>query len=574
MNDMAELVATYESGDLLGRFFSEFLDEAAFAEFRKIERLFDALREHGQTVSGYPIIRPTDCAKITELLTDIFEESKAQFRTREPQITERFEQLIAEFHAFCQRIYPSEATAALVLHGKVLLFMGRTERVLELVSHLATRPYAVENSLRNCMELVELYAQAHLRQGTISQLPISFIAFGAWLASSPSGPSKFAVAMRMAPYVNCEGSGRGAPIRSYLIRRASSGYLRATRGQGRWYKIAVAFLAAQLCRIFLTACYASLAKTARFRAPFSLQMNKEGAVLVTRAMGGIGDMLMMEPGLEALAKVQGQPVDFAIPKRFFPVFANNPHVRLIDIEGSAIDVSNYREFVNLSICPAGDYESRTRPDVKLGRVEIFARAMGIQKKALRRQGWRINHFISEEEKAQSEKFLVSHGLGQRPIIGVQPYSRDSYKDHPAITSIIGALAQDYDVVIFHHIADGLPDGPGIASTAGLPLSTSLALVPHLKAMVSVDSAFLHAAAAHDVPVIALFGPTDARTFTRHHRQVTILWKPREFGCVPCWRNEDMICRVTRQRSMSPCIAAITAAEVHKAVTDAIGATPR
>ena len=118
----------------------------------------------------------------------------------------------------------------------------------------------------------------------------------------------------------------------------------------------------------------------------------------------------------------------------------------------------------------------------------------------------------------------------------------------------------------------MPQGPGIATTAGVALANSLALVSRIDAMVSVDSAFLHAAAAHDVPTIALFGPTDARTFTRHHRNVTILWKPQTFACVPCWRNEDMACEITGLRSLSPCLAAITVDEVLGAVSDAIGPT--
>jgi ADP-heptose:LPS heptosyltransferase len=189
---------------------------------------------------------------------------------------------------------------------------------------------------------------------------------------------------------------------------------------------------------------------------------------------------------------------------------------------------------------------------------------------LRRQGWRINRSNSAEEERFCDRFLAEKGLGSRPLIGIQPYSRDSYKDHPAIDRVIAALAQDHDILFFHHLSDGLPQGAGFADTAGVALTNSLALVSRLDAMVSVDSAFLHAAAAYDVPVIAMFGPTDARTFTRHHRHITILWKPETFGCVPCWRNEDLPCHVTKTTSASPCLAAITPEEVLAAVRDAIG----
>jgi ADP-heptose:LPS heptosyltransferase len=282
-------------------------------------------------------------------------------------------------------------------------------------------------------------------------------------------------------------------------------------------------------------------------------------------MGGIGDLLMMEPGLEALAAKQGRPVDFAIPAKFHAIFRNNPHVNLIDIDGPPIELGTYRFWSNLSDCPAGRYESQHRPYIKKGRVEIFAGAMGIKKAALARQGGKISLFPGADAQTFCDDFLKSQGFGKRRLIGVQPYSRDSYKDHVAIIPIIRALAKHNDVLIFHHLSDGLPIGPGIASTAGQSLGHSLALVSRLDAMVSVDSAFLHAAAAFDVPVVALFGPTDGRTFTRHHERVSILWKPQSFGCVPCWRNEDVPCTVTGLLSASPCLSAIAVNEVTEAV---------
>ena len=89
-------------------------------------------------------------------------------------------------------------------------------------------------------------------------------------------------------------------------------------------------------------------------------------------------------------------------------------------------------------------------------------------------------------------------------------------------------------------------------------------------MVCVDSAFLHAAAAFDVPVIALFGPTDGELFTRHHRQATVINANESFACAPCWRNEDLPCSLTGKFGPSPCIAAIRVEPVLAAVEQALG----
>ena len=88
-------------------------------------------------------------------------------------------------------------------------------------------------------------------------------------------------------------------------------------------------------------------------------------------------------------------------------------------------------------------------------------------------------------------------------------------------------------------------------------------------MVCVDSAFLHAAAAFDVPVVAMFGPTDGKLFTRHHRNATVISANETFACAPCWRNEDLPCGLTGQFGPSPCVAALKVEPVLAAVAAAL-----
>lgn len=554
--------------DLLGRFFAEFLDEAAFAEFRRVERLFSDLKGQGATVSGYPLIRPSDCADITAGLRTVFDQAMGRFRTADPRVVDRFEALIREFVAYVRNLYPTESTGALILHAEVLLFMGDADGTVALLEHLVRRPYAVVDNLDHCSEMVWLFAKAHLQRGTGDEIGICFAAFGAWLCGQPRGPAAPGVANRIAHFAAVTPGSPG--LRAGLIRWSSGRLLRTRRGHNTipgflWARCMAAF--------YLTLsvlCLLLLARRQKWGMPYHLERNQRGTTLVARAMGGIGDLLMMEPGLEALARKQGAPVDMAIPRKFFAVFANNPQIRTIDIDGPPIDLRQYRKLANLSMCPASRYESRHRPRIRKGRVETFARGMGINRKLLRRQGWHINQFIDEVTSARCDEFLRSLGF-ERRIIGVQPFSRDDYKDYAQIGPTIERLALKYDVLVFHHVADGLPTGPGIANTAGLPLATSLALVSRVEAMVSVDSAFLHAAAAYDTPVIALFGPTDARTLTRHHRNVEIVWNAAEFSCVPCWRNQDAPCQLTGLLGPSPCLSGIVPERIIQAVDRAMGA---
>lgn len=561
---------------LLGEFFSQFLDEAAFADFRRAERLVASLKNQGQTIAGYPSVRPADCGRITATLSSVFTASQPYFRTHDQNLTGRFEALIGDFQDFCQRIYPGEAMDVRLLRARVRLFMGDAKGVLELVSDHAHRPYAFEDNSRQFLNLIELFAQAHLLQGTLGDTTMSFIALGRWFAANVRRLSPMGAATRMAPFVAFGRKDAGAPLRSALIRWASNGYVDCLRGRRRPLSFVLVKIRFWVLRLFLGLCYFSLRASGKQGDPFSLDRNRLGRVLVTRGMGGIGDLLMMAPGLEANASRYGLPVDFAIPRKFFPIFEHNPHVNLIDIDGPPIDISAYRRFFNLSQCPASRYESSRVPEIRKGRVETFARGMGVSRASLRKQGWRINHFLSAGDEAFCDAFLTEHAIGKagggkRRLVGVQPYSRDSYKDHPGMAEIILAIAKRFDVLIFHHIANGLPEGDAITTTAGLPLGHSLALVSRVEAMVSVDSAFLHAASAFDVPVVALFGPTDANTLTRHHRRAKTLWRQDSFACVPCWRNEDKACAVSGLRSVSPCMAAIRTDAVLSALDEMLAA---
>lgn len=543
------------------------LEQDNFAEYLTAERVVSNLKAQGKTLSGAPKIRPSDCARAREALEKIFEHNKALFRTGDARFIERFEALVSDFHQFCLAVYPTEAMSALILHAKVQLFMGNTDKVIEMISHLATRPYLIESGFWHAKDIGVLYGQAQLQRGTLYDSGISYISMARWLIRvaqfQPRG-----VGVSFAPFIAASDESSHRSFIGRMIVKASRGYVYARPGYGNWIYNRLNIVRLAAWRLVLSALHYV---SARKSGPVSPHKDIDGALvgptLVTRAQGGIGDLIMMTPGLRALSKRQGGPVDFALPQKFHSIFRNNPYVRLLDIDGPPIDISAYGVWANLSICPAGRYESTHRPHVKKGRVELFARGMGVLMPELSKSGLNVDLFLSDTDREFCSQFKAERRLGNRPIVGIQPYSRDSYKDHLRIGDTIRRLSENYDVLVFHHVEDGLPKGERIFTTAGLSLGNSLALVSILDAMVSVDSAFLHAAAAFDIPVIGLFGPTDGRTFTVHHKRVKILWKPKSFPCIPCWRNEDMECAITRQTGASPCINSITPEEIQASVQE-------
>jgi len=99
-----------------------------------------------------------------------------------------------------------------------------------------------------------------------------------------------------------------------------------------------------------------------------------------------------------------------------------------------------------------------------------------------------------------------------------------------------------------------------AKPASLVGKTSIlqlaALIKHCQAYISPDSAPLHIAAGMQVPLIALFGPTDARRHMPPSEKQFVLYKPMK--CAPCYSS---VCKIKTHA----CMKDISPEEVAKKV---------
>ena len=297
------------------------------------------------------------------------------------------------------------------------------------------------------------------------------------------------------------------------------------------------------------------------------------ATLVTRAMGGIGDFLMMTPGLHALRALRpNRPLMLAVPRRFFPLFDGNTDVQLLDM-GEDLDPSAYREWFNLTDCPAARIESRTAPRVKANRIELFARGLGINGARLKAMDRRPRYAVSEEERIWRDEFFARNGLGGTRVIGVQARTDEAYRDLPHMRQIVESLTHNAAVIVFGRL---WPDGTGhprVRQISGLDLRKSFALASGCDAIVTPDSAFFHLGGALDLPCVGLFGPTDGRIRGVDYPRAHVLDARRKLRCVPCWRNEITPCGLTGLRP-SACLGEIDPGEVVNAVEAVIGGASR
>jgi len=309
----------------------------------------------------------------------------------------------------------------------------------------------------------------------------------------------------------------------------------------------------------------SLTKTPRQKPGAGDAAGSRRTILVTRAMGGIGDMLMMTPGLHALKlKFPGHDIHLAIPRKFVQLFSGNDDIELLDIESAAIDVRSYEKWFNITDCPAARIESRTMPEVTQSRIDIFSRSFGIRGRQLQAMDKRPRYFVTEAERDFQEDFWKRHGLVGKTVIGVQLQAAEPYRDYPHMADLVRKLAQDAVVLLFHGEKTAVETGGSVIDPGPITIRQAFALAAGCSAIVAPDSAFVHFAGALNIPCVALYGPIDGRIRTMHYPFCVHVDVRSVLRCVPCWRNEIIPCKLTNMRN-SACMGNITVDTVSEAV---------
>jgi len=289
---------------------------------------------------------------------------------------------------------------------------------------------------------------------------------------------------------------------------------------------------------------------------FNAKEKNRKKILITRAMGGIGDLLMMTPGFHALKeKYPSHEIHLAIPKRYFSLFEGNKDVILKDIEEPDLNHLQYGKWFNFTDCPASRRESKTAPKVKESRIDIFAKALGNKRIRLWKLDRKPRYFINEEEHHFKNKFWNENNLTGKKVIGVQLHSDETYRNYPQMENLVTELSKEYSVLVF----DGEPikgcNFENVIKLDNCSLRNAFAIASGCDAIIAPDSSFVHFAASQDIPCLALFGPIDGKLRTKHYKYCRFLDARDQMECLPCWRNESIPCKLTNMRS-SVCMSKI------------------
>jgi hypothetical protein len=468
-----------------------------------------------------------------------------------------------------------------LVRARALILLGQEQEALATLGPMAMRPYAVEGDMSSLAGILEAETQVRLSLGRLHEVrrgafprilliarlePWQFVRRFDYLANGlavgrrlASGPRPVEALLRLAARLR---------LRALML----AWHKRIWRNKLRYLGTrSIEFIIAPVARVFLL-LVALNRNTRLLPDPTGEIYNSENhravrafvrwvrntvwdtrPVLVTRAMGGLGDIMTMTPGMAALARKTKQPVHFATRRGFFSALENNPTIRLVDIE-QAVNPQHYRRWVNLSFCPAAVYEAAVWPRVRKGRVQLYARAMGIRRSGLRSVGWLPRCHLSAEQGGIRDAARGRFDATGLPVIAVAAYARELYRSYPAMVDTMQVLADEAILVAFHTHKVPVPKHPNVIPMMGGNLAESIAWLAACDYYLGVDSAFFHIAVAFGLPCLGLFGPTSGmvRTSGRRYPNVRLMPHAQHFTCAPCWRNEDMACYVSTGQS-STCL---------------------
>lgn len=201
---------------------------------------------------------------------------------------------------------------------------------------------------------------------------------------------------------------------------------------------------------------------------------------------------------------------------------------------------------------------------------------------IRDDGGGLDFFVNEDVKQEALRLIAAERPpGQGGLIGLAPGARHNTKrwlidrwrqlakmlveKHDATIVVLGG---DNDRGIGNQVSDGL--GIRARNCAGqLTLAGSAAVLSHCRAVITNDTGVLHMAAARQVPVVAIFGPT-VRAFGFYPFRVPYRIVERSLYCRPCTTKGSPRCPLGHFR----CMKEIASANVLSAFEDLMSSLPK
>ena len=263
------------------------------------------------------------------------------------------------------------------------------------------------------------------------------------------------------------------------------------------------------------------------------------AILVTRQMGGIGDILMLTPTIRAIKELNPDlPLIVCTTEQYghgvlFDILKCNPYVDKAITTDKLLDYS-FSKVYNFGTGQETGIEAN--PEHPTGnRIDIFAELAGVELKDKS-----TVYVVSDSDKSAASKWIEENiPKGRRRLIGVQIRASTVRRSWPTEKVLLFGFIvtnswNDTSVLLFYEgiVSERLSSYPNLYQISRMPIRGVAALMSRCEVFVAPDSGLLHLAGALGIKIIGLFGPNPPQSRLTYYQNSSSIYL--NYPCGPCW----------------------------------------
>lgn len=292
------------------------------------------------------------------------------------------------------------------------------------------------------------------------------------------------------------------------------------------------------------------------------------SIEIKRDCGGLGDIINMTCAVKGLKLLNSKTdIHITVPTQYKSVFDNNPHITTCS---SNRPIDRVTAVYNLTLA---DSKEEVRQISKknmhpVSRQETYITETG----GLVTPDTLIPELCLTQEEIlwAKERFFTNPDF---KYIAVALETAEKYRAWPFDKYMeLLKLASDSHpdwcwCLIASQRLEKLPPY-NVLDCSGFAIRRMFSIVQGSDIILTPDTSILHVAAAFNKPCIALFGPISSQSRCSHYKNTIVLKSDLE--CIPCWRNQDTICRSNESTNeYSDCMNAIKPETVLNSIKDII-----
>jgi len=260
-------------------------------------------------------------------------------------------------------------------------------------------------------------------------------------------------------------------------------------------------------------------------------LDRDVKVLIYRSLGGLGDIIMTFPILQASHEnYVNYDITYACPGKFLPLVENNPYCKAREF-----NIQLTKEPWDLIVDMTKDcikYEISHQPDVDKNRVEIFRDACGLGYN----KNIRPKLYLSESEIALAKHELEGTGLKIGLVIDANAKVRKWHK----FPQLRNELLKKYPDSTILEIRISKPkdwkEHPRVRGIFDRPIREVAALVNECDLVISPDTGIAHISSALRIPTLWIFTHIDGAIRTKNYDNAWYIMSDFKECPVgkPCW----------------------------------------